>query len=274
MKEYLGFGVVGNFANHLEQAGESNDFADITGEDKDAPKGIFPFYIPHSATTLGRYCINNQAIILPQDLSLKVQAEPELGLECDLEYLDNKVTKVIPRFFMAFNDASVRNDETATKLSQKKNFSDGSKAMGLKIPIDKFCAGGICDDYSIASFLKFDGKVEEYGESSELVTYSYFYEKLINWIKDKLNTQIEHSVLEDLREVLKESCYPSKIIIAIGATRYLELAKKRFLQKGDIVSIIVFNHKKYTLERLKEIVSMDCIPADMEDISIIRQEVK
>ncbi|PAF54161.1 hypothetical protein BKH42_02810 [Helicobacter sp. 13S00482-2] len=274
MEKYLGFGVVGNFANHLEQAGESSDFADIVSEDKDAPKGIFPFYIPHSAGSLGRYCINNEAIILPKDESFKVQAEPEVGLECDLEYSDNKVTKVVPRFFMAFNDSSVRNDENATKLSQKKNFSDGSKAVGVKIPIDKFSRGGICDDYSIASFLKFDGRVEEYGESSQIVSYSYFYEKLIDWIKDKLNSQKEHTVLEDLPSVLKESCYPSKIIIAIGATRYLELAKKRFLKRGDVVSIIVFNHKKYTLDRLKEIVSMDCIPSDLKDISIIRQQVK
>ncbi|PAF41594.1 DUF5718 family protein [Helicobacter sp. 11S03491-1] len=274
MKEYLGFGVAGNFANHLEQAGESNDFSEIITDEKNAPKGIFPFYIPCSVTPLGRYCINNQAIILPNDSSFRVQAEPEVALECELEYQNNEVIKVIPKFFMAFNDSSVRNDKNAKKLSQKKNFSDGSKAIGAKIPIDHFSSGGICDRYSLASFLIFDNKTQEYGECSELTGYSYFYDKLIEWIKDKLNHQKEYSVLENLSEILKEACYPTKIIIAIGATRYTHLAETRFLQKGDVVAIVVFDHTKYSFENIKELVSKDCIPTNLQDISIIRQEVK
>lgn len=43
MREFLGFGVAGNFANHLEQAGEADDFADIISDEKDEPKGIFHF---------------------------------------------------------------------------------------------------------------------------------------------------------------------------------------------------------------------------------------
>lgn len=273
MREYLGFGVAGNFANHLEQAGESNDFANVEAEE-DAPKGIFPFYIPRSVSSLGRYCINNNAIILPNDDLFCVQAEPEVALECDLEYQDGKVIAVLPKFFMAFNDASVRNDKNATKLSQKKNFSEGSKAMGTKIPIDRFSSGGICDDYSIASFLIFDNQTQEYGESSELIGYSYFYEKLIEWIKNKLNTQKDYSVLEDLSAILKEASYPAKTIIAIGATRYTELAEKRFLRRGDVVVIVVFNHKKYNLEEIKIIASKKCIPSDLEDISVVRQEVR
>lgn len=274
MREYLGFGVAGNFANHLEQAGESNDFANVEAEEEDAPKGIFPFYIPRSVSSLGRYCVNNNAIILPNDDSFCVQAEPEVALECDLEYQDGKVTAVLPKFFMAFNDASVRNDKNATKLSQKKNFSEGSKAMGTKIPIDRFSSGGICDNYSIASFLIFDNKVQEYGENSELIGYSYFYEKLIEWIKNKLNTQKDYSVLENLSAILKEASYPIKTIIAIGATRYTELAEKRFLRRGDVVVIVVFNHKKYSLEEIKAIASKECIPSDLEDISVVRQEVR
>ncbi|PAF46534.1 hypothetical protein BKH46_07265 [Helicobacter sp. 12S02634-8] len=274
MKDYLGLGVAGNFANHLEQAGESNDFADIVGEEKDAPKGIFPFYIPKSSTPLGRYCVDNQSIILPQDTSLWVQAEPEVALECDLEYKDGKVVSVVPHYFMAFNDASVRNDKNAKKLSAKKNFSIGSKAMGKKIAIDYFNAGGVCDDYSIASFLIINGKAEAYGEHSELVGYSYFYQKLIDWIKNKLNTQKEHQVLEDLPNVLKESGYPTKLIVAIGATRYTHLAETRFLQKGDVVAIVVYNHKKYTLSDIQKLITQDCVPAHLEGISLIKQAVK
>ncbi len=43
MQEFLGFGVVGNFAGHLEQAGESHSFINMKSEEKDAPKGYSLF---------------------------------------------------------------------------------------------------------------------------------------------------------------------------------------------------------------------------------------
>ena len=91
---------------------------------------------------MGRCCIDNHKIILPSDLDLRVQAEPEIALECDVKY-DEKhlVAKLVPNFFMAFNDASVRNLDAA-KLSQKKNFSPASKGIGQKLPIDRFVYGG------------------------------------------------------------------------------------------------------------------------------------
>lgn len=274
MNEFLGFGVAGNFANHLQQAGEFKDFANMQTEEANAPVGIFPFYIPNSGTILGRYCFNNQNIILPPNPDFNVQAEPEVALECDLEYKDGKVTKITPKYFMAFNDTSVRNDKNAKKLSQKKNFSEGSKAMGQKIPIDTFSTGGICDNYSLASFIIIDEKVQDYGESSELIGYSYFYEKLIEWIKNKLNTQEEFSVLENMQEVLKEAKYPKKALIAVGATRYTHLAETRFLKKGDTICIVVYNHKKYTLDEIKDIITQKCITSDIQEISLVRQVVK
>ena len=44
MKEIIGFGIAGNFALHLEQAGEADDFALVKTDDEYAPKGIFPCY--------------------------------------------------------------------------------------------------------------------------------------------------------------------------------------------------------------------------------------
>jgi len=50
LKEFIGFGVAGNFAHHLEQAGEASDFVNVEVDDENAPKGIFPFYLPTSDT--------------------------------------------------------------------------------------------------------------------------------------------------------------------------------------------------------------------------------
>ena len=46
LRQVIGLGVAGNFAGHLEQAGEADDFKDLVIKDADAPKGIFPFYVP------------------------------------------------------------------------------------------------------------------------------------------------------------------------------------------------------------------------------------
>ena len=271
MKDFLGFGIAGNFANHLEQAGEANDFINVISDEEGAPIGIFPFYIPKNDTFLGRYCIDNQKIILPQDTLLKVQAEPEIALECEVLYENNKVKTLIPKFFMAFDDTSIRNDKTATKISQKKNFSAASKGYGKKIPIDVFEKGGICDNYSLTSFLIIDGKAHQYGDNVKLTHYCYFYKKLIDWIVKKLNTQVDHAVLENLSDVISKAHYPVRIVIAIGATSYTHFAENRFLQEGDEVCVITYNHTVYTNEQIQNLIQQGVV--EIKNASIVRQEV-
>ena len=40
------FGVAGNFTGHLEQAGEAKDFENVKTAEVNAPKALFPTYIP------------------------------------------------------------------------------------------------------------------------------------------------------------------------------------------------------------------------------------
>ena len=40
------FGVAGNFTGHLEQAGEAKDFVNVKTKEANAPKAVFPTYIP------------------------------------------------------------------------------------------------------------------------------------------------------------------------------------------------------------------------------------
>ncbi|RUM67346.1 MAG: hypothetical protein DSZ05_02815, partial [Sulfurospirillum sp.] len=62
LKNVIGLGVAGNFAHHLEQAGELEDFKDVETSEPDAPKGIFPFYLPGSDTFLGFYPIGTDTL--------------------------------------------------------------------------------------------------------------------------------------------------------------------------------------------------------------------
>ena len=188
-QNFLGLGIAGNFALHLAQAGELEDFKDVITADEAAPKGIFPFYLPSLTQTqatrphavLGTYPLSSQKLQLPKE-QVNVQAEPEVALLCDVVYENDKITQIVPKKFAAYNDASIR-IAGAEKISDKKNWGMNSKGIAKNlIDIDTFSSGGIMDRFSICSFLRRDGVLTQYGEDVELNGYSYFYEKLTAWI--------------------------------------------------------------------------------------------
>ena len=57
LRNVPGIGVAGNFAGHLEQAGEAENFRGVKTAESTAPKAIFPFYIPGNSTFLGTFCV-------------------------------------------------------------------------------------------------------------------------------------------------------------------------------------------------------------------------
>ena len=242
-KNSLGFGIAGNFALHLKQAGELEDFKDIITADEAAPKGVFPFYIPNNKTFLGTYPISNDTIKLPAE-EVNVQAEPEVALICKLTYKDGKIDTITPTHFGAYNDTSLR--KNAPKISLKKNWGEQSKGISSQlIEIDKFSEGGIMDNYRICSFLRRNGNVFRYGEDVELTGYSYFYEKLIEWMKNQINTQKNFGPLEPVLEYIQEASYPQELVISIGATRYTEYGETTFLQSGDEVIVALYDDRTH-----------------------------
>ena len=58
LRNVPGIGVAGNFAGHLEQAGEAENFRGVKTAESTAPKAIFPFYIPGNSTFLGTFCVS------------------------------------------------------------------------------------------------------------------------------------------------------------------------------------------------------------------------
>jgi len=250
-KNFLGLGIAGNFALHLAQAGELEDFKDIITADEAAPKGMFPFYLPkpqnpvqqnelHAKEILSTYPLSSEFIKLPNQ-TLNVQAEPEVALICDLEYSAGKLSKIVPTYFGAYNDCSIR-VAGAKKISDKKNWGADSKGLSNDlIEIDKFEDGGIMDQYSIASFLRRNGELHQYGEDVELNGYSYFYEKLLDWMTTQITSQEDFGPLEAIEEYILACDNPKQAIISIGATRYTEYGENTFLQKNDEVIIVLYD---------------------------------
>jgi hypothetical protein len=273
--DYLGLGIAGNFALHLAQAGELEEFKDIITAEEAAPKGMFPFYLPNNPDTsaktiLKTFPLSYDTIKLP-DETVNVQAEPEVGLICKIDYKDGKVNTITPTYFGAYNDCSIR-VAGASKISDKKNWGAYSKGISNTFfKIDKFEAGGIMDSFSICSFLKRKGNIEAYGENVELHGYSYFYEELTEWMTNQINTQEDFGPLESLSDYIQECNYPSKAIISIGATRYTPYGENTFLEVNDEVFIVVYNSQKITLDDV--LTSLKTSNYNDKTMSVLAQKV-
>jgi hypothetical protein len=243
LQDVICLGVAGNFAHHLEQAGELKDFENVKTDRLDAPKGIFPFYLPGSESFLGLYSISTEILTLPS-YEANAQVEPEIAILFDVIYdTDNNVVDLVAQKFTTFNDCTIRK-EGAKKISEKKSWGSNSKGIGSTwIPIDKFEEGGIMDNYHLCSFVERDGMLHPYGVDAPLLGYSYFYTELKEWLIEKMNQQEDFGPLEDISKHLKECEYPKKAFISIGATAYAEFGEYNYLQSGDEVYVIAYDKR-------------------------------
>lgn len=274
------FGVAGNFTGHLEQAGEAVDFKNIKTNDQNAPKAIFPTFIPlkkaarqndvgQKATGqndvikkvavqkdtllvpdfLTVYPFNSKKIIFPKN-EIKLQIEPECAIIFDASWQGEKLVSLKPIYFGASNDCSIRK-QGAKKISEKKNWGACSKGFSEnQIAADGFEKGCILDDYRIASFLIRDNKVFAYGENSAIRDYSYIYQKLTDWMLEKFNNQKDEGPAEDIHSYLLAAGRPQQIMVSIGATRYTDWGENNFLQNKDKALVLVYPESKYTHEQI------------------------
>lgn len=270
---FIGLGVAGNFAGHLEQAGEAADFLQVKTVEAVQPKAIFPFYVPSEQLGdyqfLSTYPLSNEEIRFPNDAD-NLQIEPEIALICDIQYENQQVIALKPTHFAAYNDCSIRRPN-ARKICEKKNWGEKSKGISPTwIALDQFTAGGILDDYHIACFHKRNGVLNEYGIDSPAVGYSYFHQKLLDWIVDRMNNQQDEGPMNHIAAMLKQADYPTKAVISIGATRYTDFGEHNFLQIGDTSIVVVYNGKTYSHQQIVEMAEQEQFAAD---ISALVQKV-
>lgn len=241
LKDYLGFGVAGNFANHLGEAGEADEFSVVATKEKDAPKGMFPFYIKGHDSFLGTFPICDEVIKTHGREADNLQVEAEVALICDFVYENEKIVDITPKYFSAFNDFSIRVQD-GNKLSTKKNWGANTKGISQEfLKIDNFEEQGVLSRYHIASFVKRDGIVHDYGTTSAVKSYSYFFTQLKDWMIEKLNSQEDCGPLEELTQFTKGAKDAKGLLIAAGATAYAEFGKKHFLQAGDEIFVYIYD---------------------------------
>ena len=268
------FGVAGNFTGHLEQAGEAADFKNVKTLEQNAPKAIFPTFLPKKGSNLASdasvipefltiFPFDPKRIIFPKDEE-KLQIEPECAIIFNASWEGDTLTRMTPVSFGASNDCSIRK-QGAKKISEKKNWGACTKGFSEnQIVADGFEKGCRLDDYRIASFLIRDGQVYDYGENSAVRDYSYIYKKLTDWMLDKFNHQQNEGPAEDIHSYLVAAGRPQRIMVSIGATRYTAWGESNFLQNGDKAVVVVYPESKYTAEEIKKMAET----SDFSDRSI------
>jgi len=241
LKEIPVFGIAGNFAEHLSQAGEDADFVNVKTAEKNAPKGIFPVYLPLHDSFVGTFPLSHSVIKADFSKPLNLHLEPEMCVLFDVKYEDNALLELNPVAFSAFNDCSIRKPN-AKKISEKKNWGTECTGVGdAWLEVDHFNNGGILEHVHIASYIKRAGKLIQYGVDSPVTGYQYFYTKLLNWMCETFNQQSDFGPLEDLAGYLADLNQPEQIIVSLGATRYTGFGETGFLKPEDELAVFVYD---------------------------------
>lgn len=259
-KTWFGFGVAGNFAGHLDQAGEAGDFTTVIAEEG-APKGIFPWYVPAHDSFLGEFPLSNDALIVPpaneDNGPLNLQIEPEVGLACEVVWSGDTVVTLRPFALGAFNDCSIRRPG-APKISYKKNWGPASKGVAREF----FEAHDLTPDGPTATLRLMchlrtaDGAHHEYGVDSPLLGYSYYGEVLLDWIVERLANQkgSPETPLEDVGALMVAAGHPTHALIGIGATRYTRYGESTYLKPGDEGIVRVYDTAGDDVSELRQLV--------------------
>ncbi|GFM19923.1 MULTISPECIES: DUF5718 family protein [Mycobacteriaceae] len=257
MRNWFGFGVAGNFAGHLEQAGEDADFVNVSSEGT-APKGIFPWYAPGTDSFLSEFPLSTDAVVLPNqtDGPLNLQIEPEVGLACQVVWDGDTVVTLRPFALGAFNDCSIRRPG-APKISHKKNWGPASKGVAPTFfEISDLTPDGPTATLRLVCYLHSDGEEHAYGVDSPLIGYSYYGEVLLDWIVERLANQkgSPDTPLEDVGALMVASGHPENVLIGIGATRYTPLGESTFLKPGDRAIVRVYDTESDAASELNQLV--------------------
>lgn len=272
LRSVFGIGVAGNFAGHLEQAGEDRDFVAVDAQPA-APKGIFPFFTPGRGGFLGEFPLSSDRIAWATSGDLQI--EPELGVLFGIEYgEDGSVVRLVPEWVGAFNDCSMRRPDAA-KISEKKNWGAASKGVAAQgFEVDELSAEGATATLRIACFMRRGIAVHEYGIDSAAVDYSYYGSQLLEWVVDRLGAQRDEqaSPLEDVGAMLDECGRPPTALIGIGATRYTEFGETNFLQPGDESIVIAYDSRFVSGDAIRDAVESRT-EAALASASILRQVV-
>jgi hypothetical protein len=253
------FGVAGNFAGHLEQAGEAVDFVNVDAAAA-MPKGIFPWYVPGADTFLGAFPLSSDELLVPDPAVApgRIQVEPELAVLCDVVRGDDgAITRLAPRWVAAFDDCSLRRPN-ARRISEKKNWGAGSKGLAhIALAATDLAPDGSLASLRLACFLRRGTETHAYGVDSAIPTYTLFGEPLLEWLVDRLAHQrgSDDTPLEDVGALLDACPDATTVLVGVGASRYEPYGESTFVEAGDEAIVVLYDSRAHASEDVAELIA-------------------
>ena len=119
-----------------------------------------------------------------------------------------------------------------------------------------------------------DGELHAYGVDSPLTGYSYYGDRLLDWIVDRLSNQhgSPDDPLEPVGRYLDACGRPSEILVAIGATRYTALGESTYLEPGDESIVVVYDSTELAPEDVPQALGRE--GAGLAAASVLIQRVR
>jgi hypothetical protein len=253
------FGVAGNFAGHLEQAGEAVDFVNVDAAAA-MPKGIFPWYVPGSSTFLGAFPLSSDELVVPDPAVApgRIQIEPELAVLCDIvRDAAGGITGLAPRWVAAFDDCSLRRPN-ARRISEKKNWGAGSKGLAhIALAATDLSPDGSLAALRLACFLRRGTETHAYGVDSAIPTYTLFGEPLLEWLADRLANQrgSDDTPLEDVGALLHACPNATTVLVGVGASRYEPYGETTFVEAGDEAIVVLYDSRAHASDDVAQLVA-------------------
>jgi glutaminase len=96
------------------------------------------------------------------------------------------------------------------------------------------------------------GDFHAYAVDTPVLSYSYFYERLLDWTLERINYQPDQDPFEEVSQLLATANYPSQALICVGAPRYSDFGESTFLEKGDEVIVAVYDGAQYKPSEISE----------------------
>lgn len=245
-------GIAGNSPGYLNQTGESRAL-DKT-EDARLPRALFPIYVENCEQSyLAQYPFSDSRLQLAEQADAMVQIEPELALKLKVQYrASGEVESLSPIALGLINDATHRN-KAVDKLAQKKNWGASSKGLSPSwLPISDFSSESGLHQLRLCGFLNRGGEWYLCSQDVSVVDYHLFFEPLLDWITEHINSQKDEGALHDINAILQGGNQPDEITVAIGAPCYTGFGESHNLQQGDETLAIAYDSRELSFDEIEQ----------------------
>lgn len=248
-------GIAGNSPGYLSQTGEINALEKQA--DAHLPRALFPIFAEGEGF-LGEFPFSDSQLKLPNESSAKVQMEPELAVKLSLEYgTQGEVIKTEAKALCLINDATYRN-KSISKLAQKKNWGGASKGLSSgEIALGSFSEQESLSHLRLCGFHKQHGHWYLCSQDVAVTDYHLFYEPLLEWIKQRINTQQDNGALHCIKTLLADK--PPEITLAIGAPCYTQQGESHQLNAEDETLVIAYDDRELSLDEIEQALKSDAI---------------